>query len=91
MGWRSERRSQRKSRGGFENHSEKIHEGAKAYRTGVLTKSDPIVLESLLEHAIDSEALDEFGEMLYTEAGLKFLITNVLARQGRLREGGAEK
>ena len=30
----------------------------------ILTMSDPIALESLLEHAIDSETLDEFGEVL---------------------------
>jgi len=36
----------------------------KGIEQAVLGKSDPIALESLLEHAIDSSTLDEFAEML---------------------------
>jgi len=36
----------------------------KEIETAVLTMSDPVALESLLEHALDSDTLDEFATVL---------------------------
>ena len=41
----------------FKNVPQEIEEA-------VLAKSDPIALESLLEHVFDSDTLDEFAEVL---------------------------
>jgi len=42
----------------------KFEQIPKEIEGAVLTKSDPIVLESMLEHVFDSDTLDEFAEVL---------------------------
>ena len=55
---------ERASRNGFDRPSGEFKNVPKEIEEAVSAMSDPIALESLLVHAIDSETLDEFETAL---------------------------